>query len=413
MSRLAARGARLRAAAAGVSVALHALAVLLPARLPAPSASPAESPQSQGMATRFIERRPRMVTPFEAAPAPAPQPRVLARAMEQVTIRARVGWGTVSLTWPVTKFPDGFREAAVGGLAPEGLPEPLEPFVISSPLGPITMYPYATWGSPPLWRARLDLLALDGLDFGRYHALVIRHPKDKRQIEGFCHLTRVVVPSIVRADGTGRSDQSRALARLARAVAEHTGMACDLSERGCALDDPEVLKVPLVYVTAYNAFALQPNERNALGRYLVSGGLVFAEDARQGTERGPATQSIRRMLEDALGVRGYRRGRAWAFKRLPPSHPLYHTFFDFDGPPAGEDAVQGRQVVDYLEGVTLGDRLVAVVSRKGIGRAWDAPEARGLGPARALQFGVNLVVFTLTQPGSITDRAMGTVIGVE
>jgi hypothetical protein len=79
----------------------------------------------------------------------------------------------------------------------------------------------------------------------------------------------------------------------------------------------------------------------------------------------------------------------------------------------GDDAVEGSRVIGYLEGVTLGDRLVAVVSRKEIGKAWGDFEERGIDPTRQLQFGVNLVVFALTQPESITDRAMGKVVGVE
>jgi hypothetical protein len=119
------------------------------------------------------------------------------------------------------------------------------------------------------------------------------------------------------------------------------------------------------------------------------------------------------MLEDALLLQGYRRGRDWTFKRLSIDHPLYHAFFDFDGPPVGDDVFEGNRAISYLEGVTVEDRLVAVFSSKEIGKVWGNYETLGIDPTRQLQFGVNLVVFALTQKGSITERAMGTLIGVE
>ena len=404
---------RRQVVALGLSLLVHVLAAIVAIEQRVPKTYKVENQQPAALVTRFIQREPRMLTPFEAEQIPAPKPRELRRAMELITVKARVGWGSISFRWPVGKLPEGFQKAAIEGLDLSLMPAVSEPFVISSRLGPITMYPYPTWGSPVVWRAQLDLLTLDALDFGRYHALAVQNPRDKREIEGFYHLAQVYVTSIMRADGKGPFPQSRGIHRLVQAVSEFTGIRCDLLEQGYPVDDPEVLKVPLIYLVAYGPFKLQPNETNALGRYLLSGGLIFAEDGRQDIVHGPATQSLKQMLQDALGIHGYRRGQEWTFKRLAPDHPLYRAFFDFDGPPVGDDAVEGSRVIGYLEGVTLGDRLVAVVSRKEIGKAWGDFEERGIDPTRQLQFGVNLVVFALTQPESITDRAMGKVVGVE
>ena len=65
---------------------------------------------------------------------------------------------------------------------------------------------------------------------------------------------------------------------------------------------------------------------------------------------------------------------------------------------------------DYLEGVTIERRLVAIVSVKDLEGAWDWwPERAGIDNTRQLQFLVNLIVFALTQEGSITNRVMDTV----
>ena len=54
----------------------------------------------------------------------------------------------------------------------------------------------------------------------------------------------------------------------------------------------------------------------------------------------------------------------------------------------------------FLEGVFLGDRLVGVYSDKGYVHMW----ARDFGNEPQLRFGINAVVFALTQEGSIAQQ---------
>ena len=68
---------------------------------------------------------------------------------------------------------------------------------------------------------------------------------------------------------------------------------------------------------------------------------------------------------------------------IPNNHPIYHTFYDFDGPPVGSELevpdsggqrglenVVIAQPSYNLEGVFLGDRLVAIYSDKGYVHTW-------------------------------------------
>jgi hypothetical protein len=96
-------------------------------------------------------------------------------------------------------------------------------------------------------------------------------------------------------------------------------------------------------------------------------------------------------------------GRDAKFVPLQNDHPIYHVFFDFDdGPPPGGEVSNRnyRRAVYYLEGVFLGDRLVAVYSDKGYGRFWE----RETENEPHLKMGVNMVVFALTQKGSIAQQ---------
>ena len=72
---------------------------------------------------------------------------------------------------------------------------------------------------------------------------------------------------------------------------------------------------------------------------------------------------------------------------------------------------------NYVEGVYLDDRLALILSDKGYALAWrdfgveqthgqGGVYYRDLDPTRTLQFGVNVIIFALTQEGSITNRVM-------
>jgi hypothetical protein len=64
-------------------------------------------------------------------------------------------------------------------------------------------------------------------------------------------------------------------------------------------------------------------------------------------------------------------------------------------------------VHEDLEGVTINNRLVVVHTTNDYGCAWNRWLNRDY--PSALRFGVNLVVFALTQEGSITRQVMDAV----
>ena len=167
-------------------------------------------------------------------------------------------------------------------------------------------------------------------------------------------------------------------------------------------------------------YELTPSEADNFGRYLFSGGFAFVEDT-DWLRGGMSDKALRKVLRDALAAQGYPYGNAWAFEMLPEGHPIYHCFFDFNGPPAGEDNwnygggqwQRGEAPYDYLEGITIDERLLILYSMKGLATCWSEwgyghhyAMKKQLDPTRQLQFGVNIVVFALTQEGSITNRVM-------
>ena len=169
-------------------------------------------------------------------------------------------------------------------------------------------------------------------------------------------------------------------------------------------------------------FRITSQEATNLGDYLTSGGFVFAEPVSRGAEGSmlgtPWEIALRQMLEDALSGEGFVRDRDWAFEPLPGSHPIYHCYFDFSAPPPATDAFAvargyDGEISNFLEGLEVHGRLVAILSKKGYLHPWfywgPGKWYEHLDPTRQFQFGVNLIVFALTQEGSITHRLMDTV----
>ncbi len=238
-----------------------------------------------------------------------------------------------------------------------------------------------------------EFLDLAALDIGKVKSLVIQDPTDKRNITGFVYLGlawgTLLTPS-----------QPRSVLQLARWINQYTNINAKVDDQ-LYLDSQDLFKAPFVYITTRDAFELTAHEAESLGRYLRSGGFVVADNDRPQMTFGPAEASLRQMFKDALG-------RDARMERIPNNHPIFHVFFDLDGPPpGGEVATQGqfytragRTPSFWLEGIYLDNRLVAIYSDKGYGPFWVKENEN----EPQVKLGINLVVFALTQKGSIAQQ---------
>ena len=182
-----------------------------------------------------------------------------------------------------------------------------------------------------------------------------------------------------------------------------------------------MFQTPWIYSICLTTFKLTDSEAANLGKYLRNGGFIYTDIAQ--STRGAALKGNQMMLADALATERWERGKDWDFERLPNSHPIYHVFFDFDsGPPTGGDFwiirhgsnAYGLPFAGYLEGITLDERLLAILSQKCYYNPWGdwglpTTSYANMDPVRALQFGINTIIFALTQEGSITKRVMDSV----
>ena len=239
-------------------------------------------------------------------------------------------------------------------------------------------------------RMQEEFVDLYALDTGRYKGLVIQDPQDKQNTKGFVYLALAVGEEL-------DPPTSRAIPQLAEAINKLTLINAKV-EKPLALRSRALFKAPFVYITAAKSFSLTEQEKDNLEKYMRQGGFVFAENSMPRFEYGAAEASLRKMFKDVLR-------KDARFQFLPNDHPIYHSFFDFDnGPPPGGE-IYGRRPEravpsPHLEGIYLDGRLVAVYSDKGYGLFWQDE----FDNEPQLKMGVNLVVYSLTQEGSIAQQ---------
>jgi len=252
---------------------------------------------------------------------------------------------------------------------------------------------------------RQELLNVEDLDIGRYQAVIIQDPEDKKAIRGFFNMT------IIDYDvaDKNRDRFPTAAEELMRFMRDHTKIKAKIQGTTVELSDTRILSAPFLYMTGWDAiFQISETEKQNLGNYLKAGGFLYADDIRQsdpdngltgqspGVEGTPFDRQFKALMKDpeVLGSDGGK------WQKIPKTHPLYSSFWNFpDGPPMG--GAPGGNVFD-LEMLELRGRVVVVFSDLNISWYWgdnyaDAERERGL------QFGVNLIVYALTQPGGIAN----------
>jgi hypothetical protein len=161
-----------------------------------------------------------------------------------------------------------------------------------------------------------------------------------------------------------------------------------------ALDDPELDKFPVSYMTEAGFWTLTDREARAFGAYLRKGGFVIFDDFRDPPRGGGGwpvfEQNMRRILPGARIV------------DLAPSHPIFHAFFDidsFDIIPQFYDAARPT-IRGIFENNDPSSRLVAIVNfNTDIANFWEY-SGTGMTPVdesnEAFELGVNYIIYGLT-----------------
>ncbi|GBL04297.1 DUF4159 domain-containing protein [Glaciecola sp. KUL10] len=179
-------------------------------------------------------------------------------------------------------------------------------------------------------------------------------------------------------------------ANLLNSLIEYTSLRVDIKERIIPLSDPAMLSAPFCYMAGHRLVEFNTQERDNFETYVNNGGFVFVDDCNHDID-GMFARTFERQMAAIFGDD--------ALQKIPNDHPIYSSFFEFDGPPTtglelngwGDDLVH-----DYLKAIIVNGRIAVLYSNKDYGCEWDYDfrNKRFLRKDNT-KFGVNIVMYAM------------------
>jgi hypothetical protein len=181
-------------------------------------------------------------------------------------------------------------------------------------------------------------------------------------------------------------------ANVLDAVLQYTDIPVYPEEIVITADSDELLSFPFVFMTGHMLVRFSAKEREGLVRFADNGGLLFSDDCNHDVD-GLYAKSFEQEMRTTFPGPG-------TLDKIPNAHPLYRSFFRFDGPPQTSHELNGwgdDLVHDYLRGVDRNDRLAVLYSNKDYGCEWDYDwRNKRFRAEDNTKFAVNIVVYAMT-----------------
>ena len=134
-------------------------------------------------------------------------------------------------------------------------------------------------------------------------------------------------------------------ANLLDSLIEYTTLRVDPEERVVAAGrSARCCDAPFCYLAGHKLVEFNAGRARNFERYVRNGGFVFVDDCNHDID-GLFAKSFEAQMAAIFG--------ADALTKLPNNHPLYRSFFTFDGPPTTAFELNGwgdDLVHDYLQG---------------------------------------------------------------
>ncbi|WP_231378944.1 DUF4159 domain-containing protein [Brevundimonas sp. BAL450] len=191
---------------------------------------------------------------------------------------------------------------------------------------------------------------------------------------------------------SGNWDVDRRMpSNILTSLVDYTNLRVDPEERVISLADPAMLTAPFCYLSGHTLVEFNQAESANFERYVRNGGFVFVDDCNHDID-GLFARSFERQMARMFGDD--------ALVTLPNDHPIYSSFFTFDGPPTTSFELNGwgdDLVHDYLKGIVINGRVAVLYSNKDYGCEWDYDwrNKRFLAEDNT-RFAVNIIIYALT-----------------
>ncbi len=183
------------------------------------------------------------------------------------------------------------------------------------------------------------------------------------------------------------------LPNLLKFIDTNSTLNVQFKRQTVSLDDLDVLKQPLLYMTGLREFKLNEKELKRLSDYLNAGGILFGESA-MGSEQFEL--SFKAMVNSALAGTGGAK-----FEQLPPDHPIFNNVFKLQTVKYTPlvSAIRPDLKFPLIEAVMKDGIPVVIWSHYSLGNGWEQlpnPYAKAYSDEDALKLGTNILVYALT-----------------
>ncbi len=181
-------------------------------------------------------------------------------------------------------------------------------------------------------------------------------------------------------------------ANVLDAIVQYTGIPIQQREVVITADSAELQSFPFLFMTGHKLVRFNEKERRGLVRFVENGGLLFSDDCNHDVN-GLYAKSFEAEMKKAFTGSG-------VLDKIPNSHALYRSFFQFDGPPQTSHELNGwgdNVLHNYLRGVERNGRLGVVYANQDYGCEWDYSwKNKKYRTKDNTRFVVNLVVYAMT-----------------
>lgn len=178
---------------------------------------------------------------------------------------------------------------------------------------------------------------------------------------------------------------------LLHSLVEYTTLPVNTQEQIIPLSSKDVFLAPFTYMAGHKLVQFNKSEKEHFENYVKRGGFVFADDCNHDID-GLFAKSFEQQMAEIFGPE--------ALQKIPHDHPIYTSFFEFDGPPTTSQELNGwgdDLVHDYLKAIMINGRIGVLYSNKDYGCEWDYDfRNKRWYKNDNTRFGVNIVMHALT-----------------
>lgn len=172
---------------------------------------------------------------------------------------------------------------------------------------------------------------------------------------------------------------------------EYTTLPVDTRENIVSLSSKAIFSSPFCYLSGHKLLEFTKDEEKNFEQYINNGGFVFVDDCNHDID-GLFSKSFESQMAKTFGQT--------ALKKISNNHPLYSSFFKFDGPPTTTQELNGWGddiVHDYLKAIEVNGRIAVLFSNKDYGCEWDYDfRNKRFYKIDNTRFSVNIVMYALT-----------------